>query len=322
MITARNYAAQAERGVAEMERQLLSRGFKSDANEAKFLKTVIGEAQHFALPDGGKLFDDDLRGLRGRSVRLPYAITTVEYFDPEYSVKKRMTLGIELPKETGLSIIRGFGDSWVGMADLVARKCADEDTLIFVDALGEVNGHWMAGLVSFVITGSQWEGGDGDIRWDPPSEEGKDELTIGGFCIPKFSEIWVENGITDSEDCTLFRSAMRSAVHGAGVLFELCEALSCSNVQTEPLERIDQAKNARRIRDGKLPLYETKILTIDAPVSVAKRGDGSGTHHASPRQHLRRGHIRRYDERQIWVNSCVVGSLSSGRIDKQYRVQA
>lgn len=42
----------------------------------------------------------------------------------------------------------------------------------------------------------------------------------------------------------------------------------------------------------------------------------------SDMQHLRRGHIRTLaDQRRIWVNACVVGQPSVGRIEKRYRIK-
>ena len=41
---------------------------------------VLSTAQHFVLPDNGRLLDDGLRGLRNRPLRLPYPAITVEYF--------------------------------------------------------------------------------------------------------------------------------------------------------------------------------------------------------------------------------------------------
>lgn len=102
---------------------------------------------------------------------------------------------------------------------------------------------------------------------------------------------------------------------------ELCEALSCKNVVTEPLEPVDTSKNARRIKNGKLPIYETKILTIKAPEVVSGKTSNGGGTHASPRQHLRRGHIRRLPDCNIWVNSCVVGSVENGIIEKSYNIK-
>ena len=103
-------------------------------------------------------------------------------------------------------------------------------------------------------------------------------------------------------------------------LFELLEALTCRNVEQTIIQKCDKALNARRINKGKLPLYEERILTIKVN---AKQGTGTRTGtHQSPRQHLRRGHIRRLETGNIWVNACVVGSSDKGVIKKSYNVAA
>jgi hypothetical protein len=62
-----------------------------------------------------------------------------------------------------------------------------------------------------------------------------------------------------------------------------------------------------------------KTLELVAPSTRQERIELSGTH-ASPRLHLRRGHIRRLDEsRTVWVQSCVVGA-EPGAVLKDYRV--
>ena len=97
-------------------------------------------------------------------------------------------------------------------------------------------------------------------------------------------------------------------------------ALSCRNIEQSIIQKCDKALNARRVNKGKLPLYEERILTIKVN---AKQGIGARTGaHESPRQHLRRGHIRRLESGNIWVNACVVGSSEKGVIKKSYNVAA
>lgn len=102
---------------------------------------------------------------------------------------------------------------------------------------------------------------------------------------------------------------------GRSVL-ELVEALSCNNVAAEVVERVDPAVNARRRRQGKLALYETRVLVVrvgDVAHAIgAPVGDRNG-----PREHLRRGHVRRLpDGRKTWVQACVVGSRALGVVRK------
>lgn len=99
----------------------------------------------------------------------------------------------------------------------------------------------------------------------------------------------------------------------------LIQVLQCCNVKTTRVLP-PPALNKKRIASGKLPFVEYRVLTIDGGSSVS--GTGSGTH-SSPRQHIRRGHIRRLaDERRIWIHQCLVGDPRKGLIVKDYRVRA
>ena len=97
------------------------------------------------------------------------------------------------------------------------------------------------------------------------------------------------------------------------------EVFSCSNVTTvshSPPKFI----NSKRLAKGKIPFFTYKTLHItSSPVSAAKGGDGT---HASPRLHMRRGHIRRIaGGRSVWVRSAMVGDKSLGFADKEYAVK-
>lgn len=128
--------------------------------------------------------------------------------------------------------------------------------------------------------------------------------------IIKIKSMMLIDSAADNEDNGLISSI---------TLLELLEALSCKNVSMVNYQEASIA-NAKRIKAGKLPIYETKILVLKTPQTVSKGQPGGGAH-ASPRQHLRRGHIRRLPFGNIWVNSCVVGDPAKGRIEKSYQVK-
>jgi hypothetical protein len=79
--------------------------------------------------------------------------------------------------------------------------------------------------------------------------------------------------------------------------------------------RAPVALNKSRIKKGKLPIPTTHVVRIDPRILGAGGGSGDG-HHASPRPHYRRGHIRRLDEgRTTWVKACIVaGSIQDARV--------
>jgi hypothetical protein len=64
--------------------------------------------------------------------------------------------------------------------------------------------------------------------------------------------------------------------------------------------------------------YRTVIIE---PIKPAKREHLGGTH-ASPRQHDRRGHMRRLPGgRQVWVKPCRVGDAALGTVFHDYEVR-
>ncbi len=103
----------------------------------------------------------------------------------------------------------------------------------------------------------------------------------------------------------------------ARVVLAFLNAMACANVRAE---RSDPKKIGKKIKAA-LPFDTYHILTIDVP---GKAGDGAATGgHRSPREHLRRGHIRRLaDGRRIWVNATVVAvGRGGGVVTKDYAVR-
>ncbi len=103
------------------------------------------------------------------------------------------------------------------------------------------------------------------------------------------------------------------------MLLQFCIMLSCQNVITATQTQTTAAKNEKRIRNGKLPLCEYKILELKSSAGQAATSGGLGDSREGPRCHLRRGNIRRLEsERRIWVRAAVVGNPHRGVIEKEY----
>lgn len=76
----------------------------------------------------------------------------------------------------------------------------------------------------------------------------------------------------------------------------------------------------RLIKKGQPPLYDWRTVVIH-PIQPVKREHLGGTH-ASPRQHDRRGHMRRLPcGKQVWVKPCRVGDASRGTVFHDYEVR-
>ena len=113
-----------------------------------------------------------------------------------------------------------------------------------------------------------------------------------------------------------YESQQRNAVW---TIISLCNALACSNVH---IERSEPKKAGKKIKAA-LPFDAYHILTIDATGAAGERVGRAGEHR-SPREHLRRGHIRRLaDGRRIWINATVVAAgRGAGVVSKDYRLTA
>lgn len=100
----------------------------------------------------------------------------------------------------------------------------------------------------------------------------------------------------------------------AGALLDLLNALACSNVQAVRSRARKVAKKAK----SALPFDDYHVLMIESHESSATNGLGLGTHR-SPREHLRRGHIRRLADKRIWVNATIVAAgRGAGIVRKDY----
>lgn len=104
----------------------------------------------------------------------------------------------------------------------------------------------------------------------------------------------------------------------AFALVALLNALACANVHVERREARKVGKKAKVA----LPFDAYHILVVDVPSSGL--GSKAGGDHRSPREHLRRGHIRRLaDGRRLWINATVVAAgRGAGIVTKDYKVQA
>lgn len=282
MITAKNYAAQAERGLLEYSKRLRRSGCEDDAIRVSSLSKDISNAVKFTLPINGIILEDSWKACESLdTLRLPYRSMTLE-FDADGTSE-----GSENMRPDEMIVTK-----WVVFLTEV------KDKIVFVFC-PRTNGGWKVASIA----------GAFDINKDErPLIEG-DTFWISQ--IPFIREISTYSKDIDNSNRIL--TGIGSIVLG------FLGVLSCKNVE-QSIHQKASPKNAQRVKSHKLPLYETKILTLKPTVAqVSGMVSGLGSH-ASKRQHLRRGHIRRLESGNIWVNSCVVGDASKGVINKQYKM--
>ena len=297
-ITAKNYAAQVERFCRQFSDKYLA-----DADVIQRMANIIEKSVHFAICDNGRIMDDRLRGISYQDIRLPFPKITLEYT----SVEDGVNFGVVI------------------IAEEITRQQIEEHFYAKVDfeigiKISSIIKHgklFYPSLGAWILP-SNWDSLEN--RDAIGSDNFKNKVCFAGIPITNMSSACVKR-IKEVGEKQFQEDLFVEARGDTRAILELVEALSCSNVTHEPIEKINPAVNARRIRDGKLPIYETRCLVINAGKQSAPSGEYKGnSNHVSPRQHLRRGHIRRLPDKNIWVNSCVVGDKSNGVIDKSYSV--
>lgn len=127
-------------------------------------------------------------------------------------------------------------------------------------------------------------------------------------------------GAKDEERALTGYAADHSEGFGAlNAISELLLMLSLDNVSTRLIEA-PQKLNAKRLGQGKLPLYDYHVLLVDGEETA--RSDGSDSLDRMVRAHFRRGHIRRLpDSRRVWVRAAYVHGRADGFVDKDYLVK-
>ncbi len=304
-ITARNYAAQARRMIGAYV-QMYEGGRGGGAPEDRELELALTRAAaqkmdtavHFALPDGALLFEDDLRGLRGQSLKLPYPAVTLEWHQPPSandSFSSKLTKFVAIAFEVTNEDFPQLEQDERGIMVMGAREHESE---------------WCPST-AFAVIPETWE--KQDFGAQQPGRDTRAKTYIWG--ITHYNGMVQKMGQEAADD-----AIDRDIATELYTVLQFCEAMSCSNVGTEVIPGAPASVNARRIKDGKLPLLDTKVLTVHVPGAASAR-IGVSRKTGEIRQHLRRGHIRNLsDGRRIWVNSCVVGNPEKGRVEKAYRV--
>lgn len=319
-ITARNYAAQAQRGMIEWAKAM-ERAASLDSRMATLLADAIGESVHFVMPDDGIIIGDGLKGIIDRQVRLPFRSITVEYYATGEQNSGSASELLQAPKRVILAqeINKSEMEKYVGHS-----LPHGSEMWIAVNAACLI-GHGSDAYWTPIPTGwampCDWYDKGGATPMLQSFASHAKGINIPGIPLATLPES--QKKIIDKYGDSGMADLVHDIAGEVSAIMELCEALSCSNVRHEPIEKVDQKKNSRRIRDGKLPIYETRMLVVETGKHSVSVGSVHGeSSRNGPRQHLRRGHIRRLpDERRIWVNSCIVGAANEGVIDKAYTVK-
>jgi hypothetical protein len=101
-----------------------------------------------------------------------------------------------------------------------------------------------------------------------------------------------------------------------------CLTVNASNVGRARMAAPDKL-NKKRIKNGRPPFFESWVLDLMKAPATDRREPGYELdgHRNPPRQHLRRGHIRRLaPDRITFVRPTTIGATAHGSVDKVYRL--
>ena len=150
-----------------------------------------------------------------------------------------------------------------------------------------------------------------------------DYMHIDG--VPPFScnmqEANLEEGITIHFENQRHEKDERMVEAAMNVLTTVAfwlERLNSSEVSIPSYKAEDKTNNAKRIRQGKKPLFEWTTVTIE-PRSA--KGESLGGSHATPRQHDVRGHWVVRNGNKFWRRPHKRGDASKGVIFHDYVVK-
>lgn len=289
-----------------------------DKRNLGVMAKLLAQGQKFMLPRGGKMFDDNLKGLSGEKLRLPFPITILEFDEAELIPERNVGM-TSAPKRIAILV---EGDSkqlyqLFGYPKSVVDKVESEPSVLVqaISYMSEIE-DWYP-IMGAIVVPAEWDKkGDRDIPIDPDIPKGA--ALARGIPIATLPTIFGK-----VSDALGFKEATKNICKDTtGEMFamlEFCEALTCTNVQVETTVQSTAKVNEKRVRQGKLPMYDFHYLSIKPPkeTKVGSEVRYEVSDRNSPRQHLRRGHIRRLGNGQkVWVNACVVGSY--GQIEKVY----
>ena len=269
--------------------------YPSTAEEIKNRLEEATRAEKFILPNEGRILDDEMKALPDE-LKLPFPAVVLEY--------TCVTDSIGLPEQ-----LHGKEKTTSAPKRIViAMQEKDFITVFSVVFYEYENGERSWGFMPFKAIIMN------EVKREPGSEAPKVSfgilpLTDDGMTYRLLGDGWEVNARVDiMDECR--------------AVLEVVEALSCSNVGFS--DHFSSAKPNLKQKKGKIPFDSYRVLTVQTSNSDSSKEPIKGTSHdghASPREHVRRGHIRRYASGlKIWINNTIVNPGSGGKIMKTYSI--
>lgn len=309
---------QHRKGLSDQDRRILD-----------WLCRALLSAVKFILPDGGRIMDEVDCIKNADLMRLPYPVTALEYRMPATGGRTPMPGEIESRDRIALC----FSPTAPILTPLMHQRFTQDhtdDDGFYVMSIFKVKDVWFpVPMLQFIDTAPEVRPASPEIISYLKSSRGYSPLSRNAVITHDFLilplDIALEPYARTAEtlgDVEMARRITLDIMDEMNAARQFCVVLNCRNVVQQKTLSVPYEINEKRLRKGKLPLYDYHVLTLDIGDSKETPGSatpGAGTGRAAPRQHLRRGHIRRLEERIVWVNSTIVGN--QGFVSKDYSVR-
>lgn len=319
-----NYANEAIEGLKSLADKLHKIG-NTDFVPVYDYAEIIENSIHFNSPNSGIILGNGSKGLVGSSLELPFKAITISYYVSEKDqmnstnkVLKKVNGNVQEVEDlifTGtkrLVVAESFDIAEAQTKIIVPASLRNEPGIISIFYVTQINNIWMPSPCRLLIPKVNWSAHH--LPYD-----------VNSKATPYFADLAVvmptimKKLVNSKGDKKAIQDCLFDLSSEGAVVLELLEALSCSNVEIENI-KTDKMKNALRMNAGKLPLNDIKHLVVKVNKTVRSTGNKTGKHH-SPKEHLRRGHIRKLESgKKIWINSCVVNPTGKKLLNKEYRV--
>jgi hypothetical protein len=282
---------------------------------------LLRDSIKFLLPDNGYLFSDhDFKPAMFDLLRLPYPVCALEFAaTPElYAAQsglsqsgKRIALCFDpraLPPPQIARLSRLCNRPFL---ERVPERC------LAVMAVFAVDGMWSASVGVVLIDLDEdkpmalkaMESGELSELTDRVADRLKVSKTAHGLPAT-FLAFPIRAQLVGQTLDTAVESLYIDTIDEVRTAYEFLAAINCSNVGTQDVPA-PKMLNERRKKKKRALFYPYKVLDISAAPAAAGKGAAGGTH-ASPRSHLRRGHIRQLGERSgykvLWINAMMVNA--------------
>ena len=268
---------------------------------------ILRASPKFALPPNGRCFDGQFKGLP-EELHLPFPIVVLEYTfetseeeDAKSAVRQLYTAAQTVRCRN--RIILASENPYIEGGLLVFS---------FVEMAGAPP-QWV--FLPYAVSIAPYSS---DKKPLPVFPEFQNISQLRGPLPFSVGFIPLLDGIENQSDWE--KNAYADLVDEANVTLDFIEAMSCSNVTYDTIPARRQNRAARR--RGALPFDDYHVLVVKVSQKEKHLMAVGDATHRSPREHLRRGHVRIYKSGlKIWVQSCVVNPGLHGKIKTSYEVR-